>query len=265
MAVYVIGDVQGCYQRLLQLEKAIDFSPSRDHLVFAGDLVNRGPDSLDTLRHIMALGSSASAVLGNHDLHLLAVAKGFRSLKRRDTLERLLAARDAEDLLAWLRGRPLLIRRESYAVVHAGIHPHWSLADAARYAAEAETMLRGEQLDELLRHMFGNEPARWSEDLQGWARLRMIINVLTRMRYVDKDGVLDFDEKGAPGTQPEHLRPWLDVPNRAAASETIVFGHWSTLGAVMRHGCYGIDTGCLWGGPLTALCMEGGERRMISV
>ncbi|MEY2701162.1 MAG: bis(5-nucleosyl)-tetraphosphatase, symmetrical [Pseudomonadota bacterium] len=265
MAVYVIGDVQGCYRQLLQLEEALDFSPRRDHLVFAGDLVNRGPESLDTLRHIMGLGPAASTVLGNHDLHLLAVWRGLREMRRRDTLAPLLAARDADDLLEWLRHQPLFIQRTGYAVVHAGVHPAWTLQDAARLAAEAESLLQGGHVEDALRHMFANEPAVWSEDLQGWERLRMVVNVLTRMRYVTVDGRLDFHEKGAPGTQPEGLLPWLDVPGRAASGDTLIFGHWSTLGAVQRHGCYGIDTGCLWGGQLTALCMEGGEQRLISV
>ncbi len=260
MATYAIGDVQGCHERLLALLDRIDFDPSRDRLRFAGDLVNRGPQSLAVLRFVMELGDDvAQTVLGNHDLHLLAAAHGLREPSRGDTLDEILAAPDRDALLDWLRRRPLLHQNpdNGNVLVHAGIPPQWDLPTARRCAAELQSVLSGKRLENFLRHMYGNRPRRWSEDLEGHDRLRYITNAFTRMRYLDSQARLDFDEKRPPGEQGDGLQPWVALPRPTPLGAPVVFGHWASLQAIEpldpRHGVHHIDTGCVWGGPLTAL------------
>ncbi|MGZ8216980.1 symmetrical bis(5'-nucleosyl)-tetraphosphatase [Methylomagnum sp.] len=265
MAIYAIGDVQGCFAELQALLEKLRFDPAQDRLWFTGDLVNRGPRSLETLRCIRGLGEAAVAVLGNHDLHLLAVALGVSKTKHRDTFGDVLAAPDRDELLDWLRHCPLLHREGGFYLIHAGLPPQWSAEDAARHAAEVESLLRGDNYGEFFRHMYGDQPDMWSDYLRGWGRLRFITNCLTRLRYCEWDGRVEFKHKGVPGSQPPHLRPWFDVPGRRSVDATIVFGHWSTLGFHAGPGVYGLDTGCLWGGELTALRLDGEDRARVSV
>ena len=266
MATYAVGDVQGCYGALRRLLDTLAFDPTRDSLWLAGDLVNRGPDSLATLRFIRELGSAARCVLGNHDLHLLAVAAGGKP-GRRDTLDELLHAPDRDELLHWLRQQPLIQRSDDgrWLMLHAGLPPQWTIEQALACASEAETALRGDQHAELLRRMYGDQPDRWHPDLAGIPRLRFIINSLTRLRYCDREGRLDAGPKGRPGSQHPGLLPWFAVPGRRSADQDIVFGHWSTLGQVHwpEHRVWGLDTGCIWGGQLTALDLD--TRRLHSI
>lgn len=261
MAVFAIGDVQGCYDDLQRLLQRLNFEPEEDQLWFTGDLVNRGPKSLETLRFVRELDDNAISVLGNHDLHLIAVAEGFQQLKPKDTLQPILDAPDAAELLEWLRLRPLLHfdNQLGYLLVHAGLAPEWDLKKSLACAREVETVLRGDGYRELLEHMYGNEPARWRDTLEGHARLRYIINACTRIRYCRADGALDLQHKGAPGTQPGELQPWFRMPQRKNADIDIVFGHWSTLGDPQTPRVWALDAGCLWGGKLTALRLDGEE------
>ena len=261
MAVYAIGDLQGCYDPLRRLLEKLRFDPARDTLWFAGDLTNRGPESLKTLRFVRSLGDSAFSVLGNHDLTLLAAAEGFVEIRRKDTFEAILEAPDRESLLTWLRFRPLLHYdpEMGYVMVHAGLAPQWDLRLALACAAEVEATLRGSGSRHFLQHMFGSEPRVWNDDLEGFERLRFIVNCLTRMRFCTDEGVLSFDQKGAPGTQPADLKPWFEVPGRRNADLNIVFGHWAALGFYRAPGIYGLDSGCVWGGKLTALRLDGPE------
>jgi len=260
MALYAIGDVQGCYRPLMALLSEIDFDRHNDRLWFTGDLVNRGPESLAVLRWVAELGERGVVVLGNHDLHLLAVAAGA-PLGQRDTFTDVLEARDRDELLAWLRHRSLFHDDPDvgFALVHAGLVPQWSVPMARSYAAEAESALRGDRHAELYRHLYGNEPNQWREDLAGWDRLRFIVNVLTRLRYCTRDGHLDFEHKGAPGTQPPELAPWF-AWRAADKTGRIIFGHWSALGYVETEAAIGLDTGCVWGDTLTAIRLTGGPR-----
>lgn len=257
MATYAIGDVQGCYDALARLLEKIRFDSARDRLWFAGDLVNRGGQSLETLRLVRSLDAASVVVLGNHDLSLLAIAERTDDEKRRvnEDLKRVLFADDGPTLIDWLRQRPLfhLDAALGYAMVHAGLAPKWTLAIAAKRAAEVEARLRSDSGQRLLKQMYGNKPARWSPKLTGVDRLRTIINVMTRLRYCDTRGRIAFDIKGAPGTQPPGLYPWFEVPGRRARELPVVCGHWSTLGLVRGLGVIAIDTGCVWGGPLTAV------------
>lgn len=264
MATYVIGDVQGCLAPLQALLATLRFDPARDRAWFAGDLVNRGPDSLGVLRFVRSLGASAQTVLGNHDLHLLARAHGFASARKRDTLDDVLQAPDCAELLAWLRTRPLMLHEPAreLAVVHAGLLPQWSLARARELAQEVESILAGDDYRGLLAHMYGDTPARWDEKLSGISRVRVIINALTRLRYCDGDGRMDFVEKGPPERGPPRLFPWFAVPGRVSQGARIVFGHWSTLGVGEYHGAIALDSGCVWGQRLTAYCID--EQRFIS-
>lgn len=257
MSHFAIGDVQGCYGALQRLLEQLRFDPARDRLWFAGDLVNRGPDSLRTLRFVRALGDRAICVLGNHDLHLLARARGGRG-GRRDTLDALLAAEDRDELLDWLRHRPLLHEWQGWALLHAGLPPQWDLPQARRAARQVEALLRGPEHPQLLSRMYGDQPAQWSTRLRGIARARFVINAYTRLRYCDAQGRFDAHAKGAPGSQPPGLLPWFAVPGRRSLDTEIVFGHWSTLGQVHwpEHRVWGLDTGAVWGGKLTALCLE---------
>jgi bis(5'-nucleosyl)-tetraphosphatase (symmetrical) len=260
MVAYAIGDVQGCFDELRQLLDKIAFDPAADRLYFVGDIVNRGPQSLQTVRFIKSLGEAAVTVLGNHDLHLLAVACGASKTKRRDTFADILGAPDREELLDWLRGRPLLHSAGEFYLIHAGLPPQWDMEAAARCAREVEAVLRGGEADGFFFHMYGDAPALWSDELQGWPRLRFIVNCFTRLRFCDAGGALDMREKCAPGGQAAHLSPWFRVPGRRSAGEKIVFGHWSTLGFHVENGCHCLDTGCLWGGELTALRLDDGRR-----
>ena len=257
MAAYLIGDVQGCDEPLGRLLDAIDFSASRDTLYVLGDLVNRGPASAAVLRRLMALGSSARCLLGNHDMHLLACAYGIRRPHKRDTLDEVLAAPDRDVLLDWLRRQPLALHEtvagRPLLMVHAGVLPQWTAARTVALARELEEVLRGDDILGFLREMYGNAPDRWQDDLQGNARLRVIINVLTRLRFCTAEGQMEFESKDSAATAPEGFMPWFDVPARATAQDTVAFGHWSTLGWLQRDDVICMDTGCVWGGPLSAL------------
>jgi len=257
MAVYAIGDVQGCYEPLRALLDKIGFDPASDTLWFTGDLVNRGPHSLEVLRFVRAL-PSVVAVLGNHDLHLLAVASGQAPAKRRDTLQPILAAADRDELLSWLRQRPLFHHDErlGYVLVHAGLLPQWDLAKARSLAAEAEQFIRHSDRNDLYTHMYGDTPDHWDDALGGWARIRVIINGFTRLRYCDADGRMDLRPKMKPGAQPAGLLPWFQVASRLSRGIRVVFGHWSTLGALDADGVIALDSGCLWGGRLTAVRLD---------
>lgn len=263
MATYAIGDVQGCYQDLLALTAKINFDPTKDRLWFTGDLVNRGPQSLQVLRFVVQLGDRAVTVLGNHDLHLLALRFGDGIKARaRDTLDEVLAADDCDNLLDWLRHRPLLHhdRPLGYALVHAGLCPQWTLGEATVYAHEVEDFLQSNQFPQFLTRMYGNQPNRWSAELGGFARLRVITNYLTRMRFCTDDGRLALDAKGDIGSQGPGLLPWFMVPTRKSKDTQIIFGHWSTLRLAaadrLRHKAYPVDTGAVWGGQLTAMRLE---------
>ena len=269
MATYAIGDVQGCAGALRSLLAHLGFAPERDRLWFAGDLVNRGPHSLAVLRFVRDLGERAVTVLGNHDLHLLASAAGARALKSRDTFGDVLHAPDRDELLAWLRRQPLLHEdpESGYTLVHAGLAPQWTLGEARALACEVEEHLRGDAHEALLHDMYGNEPVRWSPSLRGFERSRFIVNALTRIRYVTPGGALDLREAGPPGTQAPGLVPWFEAPGRRSRGARIVFGHWATLRLrapdEAAHRVHHVDTGCVWGGHLSALRLE--DRRLFSV
>ena len=255
MTRYAIGDVQGCDQELRALLKKIGFNADRDRLWFVGDLVNRGPGSLATLRLVRALGDNAVVVLGNHDLHLLALAHGSERRRKSDTLDEVLAARDRTALLEWLLSRPLAHAEGTDLMVHAGLVPQWSVALALQLAAEvSRALLRNPR--QLFEHMYGNEPDRWEEDLAGYERLRFTINVLTRLRLCTADGQVDVAIKGEPPPPPSPLRPWFEHRERASRTARVIFGHWSALGLVHKAGVVGLDTGCVWGGSLTAFDLD---------
>lgn len=258
MPVYAIGDIQGCYTSLQALLARIRFDPTRDTLWFTGDLVNRGPQSAEVLRLVRGLGERAVVVLGNHDLHLLAVAAGARPVRPQDTFGDVLDAPDAAELLGWLRARPLLHydERLGYTLVHAALHPHWDLETARRLAAELEATLRSVQHAAFFARMYGDTPDRWEETLTGAERLRVIVNVFTRLRYCTPDGRMDLTPVGPPGTQPPGFLPWFRAPGRRSRDLRIVFGHWSLLGPYQGDGVLAIDTGCLWGRQLTAVRLD---------
>ncbi|MBF5007052.1 symmetrical bis(5'-nucleosyl)-tetraphosphatase [Diaphorobacter caeni] len=257
MANYFIGDIQGCHAAFIRLLERIDFSASRDTLYLLGDLVNRGPDSAGVLRRAMELGDSVRALLGNHDLHLLAAAHGARHPSRRDTLASVLDAKDRDAMLEWVRHQPLArsfsLNGERMLMVHAGVLPQWSFDDTLAYADEVRQLLQGPDLYAFLMEMYGNLPDRWSDDLRGADRLRVIINALTRLRFCSCDGVMDFDSTESAATPPDGLMPWFDVPGRRTADTLVAFGHWSTLGLVNRPHLLALDTGCIWGGCLSAM------------
>lgn len=263
MAKYVIGDVQGCFDELQQLLEQLRFDPASDVVWFTGDLVNRGPKSVEVLRFVRDLGARAVTVLGNHDLHLLAVAAHPKFLRRHDTFQDVLAAPDRDSLLAWLRRLPLIHVDESekWAMVHAGLVPQWTLAQAQRGAREVEAVLRSDERDEFFARMYGDEPDQWDDDLKGWPRLRFITNVLTRLRYCNAKGKYILDAKGPLGTQPAGYAPWYEAPNRRWDDHTLFFGHWAALGAGQRAGkVYSLDSGCAWGGSLSALRLDDFDR-----
>ena len=258
MSMYFIGDLQGCNEPFQNLLRKIDFSPSRDTLYLLGDLVNRGPDSLGVLRSLMTLGDSAKCLLGNHDLHLLARWQGARKAGRKDTLEAVLGAPDLEAMMDWLRHRPMAIQAHGWLMVHAGVLPQWNVQQTIALAREVEEVLRGPDVKAFLVGMYGNHPARWNETLKGEARLRVIVNALTRLRFCTEAGEMEFESSGAASAAPSGYMPWFSVKDRATAGTAVAFGHWSTLitetkGEVaMRSNTLPLDTGCVWGGCLTA-------------
>lgn len=258
MAVYAVGDIQGCLVPLQRLLERLRFDPACDQLWLVGDLVNRGPQSLGTLRFVRSLGEAAICVLGNHDLHLLAIAATGKPLKPRDTLRRVVEAPDAGDLLDWLRTRPLLHHDPAlgWTMVHAGLPPQWDVPMALACAAEVESALRGPLSNELFAAMYGDEPALWSPELQGMERLRYILNALTRMRYITPAGALDLACKAAPAQAPAELTPWFRIDRRLSREARVLFGHWSTLGLIREPNVLALDTGCLWGGQLSAARLD---------
>jgi bis(5'-nucleosyl)-tetraphosphatase (symmetrical) len=260
MSTYVVGDIQGCHAALEELLASVNFDRTRDQLWITGDLVNRGEDSLAVLRWCQAHDDCVVAVLGNHDLHLLAVAEGFVPPHRKDTLDMILAAPDRDALLTWLRHRPMLYRDGPWMMLHAGLPPAWSAAEAQACAGELEVVLRGSDWRNFLAQMYGNEPRSWSPDLHGQERLRFIANSLTRTRYLYPDGSLEFQHKLGLDTAPAELTAWFDFPGRSSATGKdrvrILFGHWSTLGLLVRDDVVALDTGCLWGGALTAFRLD---------
>ncbi len=256
MTRYAIGDLQGCYEELRALLAQLKFSPDRDRLWLVGDLVNRGPKSLEVLRFVRSLGDNAVVVLGNHDLHLLAVAFGTRRKRKSDTLDEILAAPDRDALLEWLITRPLAhLDERGDLMVHAGLVPQWTVGMAVALAREVESALRTNPRA-LFDNMYGDEPHRWNETLSGPERLRFVINVLTRLRVCTNDGAVDLKMKGKPPRGDSELRPWFDLEDRASRDTRIVFGHWSALGLTMRNNVVGLDSGCVWGGALTALDLD---------
>ncbi|HYP65649.1 MAG TPA: symmetrical bis(5'-nucleosyl)-tetraphosphatase [Steroidobacteraceae bacterium] len=263
MTRYAIGDLQGCVEELRTLLSRLKFSADRDRLWFVGDLVNRGPDSLAALRLVRDLGDNAVVVLGNHDLHLLAVACGVQRRRRSDTLDAVLAAPDRDALIEWLRLRPLAHLEGNDLMVHAGVVPQWTAAGTLALAAEVGSALRRDPRA-LFEHMYGDEPERWDERLAGAERLRFIINVLTRLRLCTADGRVDISVKGPPPPPPSPLRPWFEHPQRASRDVRVIFGHWSALGLVERSGVLGLDSGCVWGGSLTAANLDS-DRPLVSV
>jgi len=271
MALYLIGDVQGCDEPLQRLLDLIAFSPSRDTLVVLGDLVNRGHNSAQVLRRMQRYGASARSLLGNHDLHLLGVAYGARKAGRKDTLSDVLAASDRDPMVDWLRHQHMALHQElgggDLLMVHAGVLPQWTVEDTLSLASELQSVLRGPAIAHFLPLMYGNQPARWNDALTGTERLRVIVNALTRMRFCTSDGVMEFGSKDAAGTAPEGYMPWFDVPNRKTATATVAFGHWSTLGWVSRPDLISTDTGCVWGGCLSAVRFGASthERELIQV
>lgn len=255
MRTYAVGDLQGCLSSFRQLAARL---PDAGRFVFVGDLVNRGPESLATLRHVKALADAgqAAVVLGNHDLHLLAVAAGIRPLHRSDTLQDILQAPDRDGLLAWVRSLPLAHREQGVLFVHAGVLPDWDADTTLALSHEVQRRLAASDHDAFLREMYGNEPARWSDALGGHDRLRCVVNALTRVRMLAADGTMQLKHKDASAAAPAGLVPWFDHPRRATRGTPIVFGHWSTEGLVMREDVIGLDTGCVWGGRLTALRLD---------
>ena len=230
-----------------------------------GDLVNRGPDSLGVLQRLRALGASATCLLGNHDLHLLAVAHGVRKPHRSDTLDPILQAPDRADWLNWLRHQKLAVQAHGWLMVHAGVPPQWDAAQTLALAAEVEAMLRGPELADFLPQMYGNEPDRWSDDLQGVPRWRCAVNALTRLRFCATDGTMDFLTKDGAGAAPEGFMPWFEVPGRRSEGQPVAFGHWSTLGFINRDDLLSLDTGCVWGGHLTAVRLTDHGREVIQI
>jgi bis(5'-nucleosyl)-tetraphosphatase (symmetrical) len=253
MSVYWVGDIQGCDAPLGQLLDHVGFSVSRDRLYVLGDLVNRGPSSLAVLRRLQDMGSSVQCVLGNHDLHLLALAHGARSPSKSDTLQDVLEAPDRNHLLNWLQHQSLALFEENVLMVHAGVLPQWSLSETLALARELENILQGDGAAEFWVNMYGNEPAQWQSDLQGMDRWRCALNAFTRLRFCSPSGHMEFKTKEGSAKAPAGYMPWFEVPGRQTADITIAFGHWSTLGAVNRHDVWALDTGCVWGGCLTAL------------
>jgi bis(5'-nucleosyl)-tetraphosphatase (symmetrical) len=263
MSVYAIGDLQGCVQQALDLTKKIRLHADSTNFYFVGDLVNRGPDSLATLRFVRSLKSGAALVLGNHDLHLLALAGKARQVGSHDTLHAILDAPDADDMINWLRHQPLAIFEDNHLFVHAGVLPQWTVEQTLALAHEVEHVLRGPYWVDFLREMYGNTPAKWHEDLQGTERLRCIVNALTRVRYCEQDGTMVLNTPENVSEPVSGILPWFDLPDRKTLDVTVVFGHWSQRGLVLRSNLIGLDTGCVWGGKLTAICLS--DRKLLQV
>ena len=256
MATYAIGDIQGCYHSFQQLLERIDFNFSRDRLWLVGDIINRGSGSLQTLRWMYQHQAVVTMVLGNHDLHALAVAEGFVSPHKHDTLQPILAAPDRVELLHWLRHQPMIHAADGYLMVHAGLLPQWDVEQALALGAEVESALRDEGYRDFLANMYGNQPAYWDEDLRGMDRLRLITNAMTRLRACTIDGHMDFQFKGELGDMPAGLMPWFEMPDRRSRDDDILFGHWSAMGLQRRPHLFALDSGCLWGGQLTAMRLQ---------
>ena len=256
MSTYVIGDVQGCYEQLRRLLDQIAFDPLHDTLWFVGDLVNRGPQSRDVVRFVKSLGENAITVLGNHDLALLVVAEGIHRAHAGDTFDDILTAPDRDELLDWLRHRKLLHAAGNDVMVHAGLLPQWTVRQASALAREVEAILGGDGYRDFLAHMYGNEPARWDDDLSGYDRLRVVVNAMTRLRLIAADGTMEFRHKLGPAHGPAGCLPWYDVSGRASCGARIVFGHWAALGLLVRDDVVCLDSGCVWGRALSALRLE---------
>ena len=263
MAIYAIGDIQGCYNEFQQLLDQIRFDATQDKLWLVGDLVNRGPDSLRVLRLVKSLGESAITVLGNHDLHLLAVAAEEAALHQGDTLDEILNAPDRDELLTWLRHQRLLHAENGYVLVHAGLLPQWSVKKATALAREVENALRSDNYALFFEHMYGNAPRAWSDDLTGYKRLRVIANAFTRLRICNSEGEMEFKFKGEEENIPTDYLPWFDLPTRKSRDSTVIFGHWSALGLKVMPNIIALDTGCLWGGSMTAIRLE--DRKIFQV
>jgi bis(5'-nucleosyl)-tetraphosphatase (symmetrical) len=262
---YLIGDVQGCCGALDRLLDKIGFSPSRDHIFVLGDMVNRGPQSLETLRRLRGFGASATSLLGNHDLNLLAVAQGVRRPHHDDTIAQILDAPDRDAWLDWLRHQRMAVLEHGWLMVHAGVVPQWDALQTMQLAAEVEALLRSDALAGFLPAMYGDQPSRWSESLAGAPRWRFIINVLTRTRFVSADGTLDLITKDGADGAPEGFYPWFDAPQRRTLGTPIACGHWATLGLINRPDLLALDTGCVWGRCLTAARIDGNRREIIQV
>ena len=256
MATYAIGDIQGCYHAFQDLLARLNFNSNVDQLWLVGDIINRGSGSLEVLRWCYAHQDHIQIVLGNHDLHALVVAHGIRRANKRDTLQSIFEAKDSSDLLNWLRHQPLMFANEQYVMVHAGLMPQWHLKEALIYAKEVEHALQSDAYVDFLTHMYGNTPNVWQDKLAGYDRLRVITNSMTRMRACTAAGVMDFEFKGELKDMPAEYMPWFDVPTRKTSAARVVCGHWSALGLHQRDNVYALDTGCLWGGMLTAMCSE---------
>jgi bis(5'-nucleosyl)-tetraphosphatase (symmetrical) len=263
MATYAIGDVQGCYSELCRLLEKIRFDERRDRLWFVGDLVNRGPGSLETLRFVKRLGEHAVTVLGNHDLHLVALAFGYGRMRGNDTLDAVLQAPDCDDLIDWMRALPLLHAAEGHVMVHAGLLPQWSVGKAQMLAREVENELRGPRHLEFLARLYGSKPEVWADGLVGADRLRVIVNAMTRMRFCTPEGRMEFKTKGESAQAPPGYVPWFDAPARRSAGAMIVCGHWSALGLKLLPNLIALDAGCIWGGQLTAIRLE--DRTIVQV
>lgn len=256
MATYAIGDIQGCYHAFQALLKRLKFKPKRDELWLVGDLINRGTGSLEVLRWCYQHRNSLKVVLGNHDLHALVVAAGFVQMKKGDTLTALFEAEDGQQLLDWLRHQRLAYSDGTHLMVHAGLLPQWTVAQTLSYAAEVETALQAESYLDFLANMYGNQPDHWQANLVGFDRLRVITNALTRLRICSPAGEMEFSFKGELQDIPEGYLPWFDVPNRVSKDAKVIFGHWSALGLQQRANVFALDTGCLWGGKLTAINLD---------
>lgn len=263
--ILLVGDVQGCDSSLGRLLDEAGFSPSRDQLVLLGDLINRGPQSLAVLRRLARYGDAARCVLGNHDLHFLAASQGVRALHRSDTVQEILDGPEREAWIDWVRRQPLALQQSGWLCVHAGVPPGWTEAHTLARAAEVQAELQGPGWSELLRAMYGDEPVCWHDDLSGIARWRFTINALTRIRFCSADGTLDLKTKEGAGAAPPGFTPWFESPGRATAGVPIAFGHWSTLGLINRPDLLSLDTGCVWGGSLSAARVDGGRREILQV
>ncbi len=267
MATYIIGDLQGCYDELLKLLDHIHYNQKKDELWFVGDIVNRGPKSLECLRFVKNLGKKGKMVLGNHDIHLLAAYTGIKRYQsKKDTLQPILEAKDKDELINWLRCQPLLISHNHLPVVmvHAGIPPQWSIDKAKKHAKEVEIILQADNWQTAIRdHLFGNDPKEWQDSLESWDKLRYIVNAFTRMRLCNKKGTLEFNHKSSVKNLNTEYQPWFNFPQRKNKNHEIFFGHWSTLGEIDNYNVHSTDTGCLWGGHLTAYCLETQQRHFI--